>query len=219
MVAAGSMLTAGVFAADEQAKAADDAKALQMQLREAKATLSNYERGRWESPAVRAAKDALAKAQADEKAQAEADLKAKPESAEVLKKIADVETQRKDVDTKAREVLKSIEANAELVAMKKKVDEAQAAWKAKYEELVKASAALADINKVKESANTAIGEANAKLIQIRLAGNKEVEALKAKIAELEAKVALLAPPAKAHKKSETAPASEKKAVPAGPAAK
>ena len=76
-----------------------------------------------------------------------------------------------------------------------------------------------DINKVKESANTAIGEANAKLIQIRLAGNKEVETLKAKVAELEAKVAQLAPPAKAHRKSEPAPATEKKVEPAKPAAK
>jgi predicted nucleic acid-binding Zn-ribbon protein len=182
LVAAGGMVMTGALAAD-------DAKELQAQLREAKATLSNYERGRYESPAVRAAKDALAKAQADDKAQTEAALKAKPEAVEVQKKIAEVETQRKEVDGKIREAYKAIEANTELVALKKKVEEAQAAWKAKYEELVKANAAIADMNKARDAAGTAINEANAKLVQIRLADNKEVADLKAKVAALEAKIA------------------------------
>lgn len=217
MAAAGGMIVAGAFAADEPAKAGDDAKALQMQLREAKATLSNYERGRIESAAVRAAKEALAKAQAEDKAQVEADLKTKPQAAEVQKKVTEVETQRKELDAKAKEVIKSIEANAELAALKKKEEEAHAAWKAKYEELVKANAALADLNKAKEAANTAIGEANAKLIQVRLAGNKEVEALRAKVTELEAKLAQLAP--KKAEKAQEAPKAAAKKDEAKPAAK
>lgn len=201
MMAAGSMFAAGAFAADEPAKSGDDVKALQMQLREAKTALGAYQRGNIESPAVRAAKVALAKAQADDKAQVETDLKAKPEAAELLKKISDIETQRKETDTKSKEILKSIETNADLVALKKKVDEAQAAWKAKYDELVKANAALGDLNKAKETAGAALGEANAKLVQIRLAGNKEVDGLKAKVAELEAKIAQLAPVKKTEKKT------------------
>ena len=50
LVAVGGIVMTGALAAD-------DAKELQAQLREAKATLSNYERGRYESPAVRAAKE------------------------------------------------------------------------------------------------------------------------------------------------------------------
>jgi DNA repair exonuclease SbcCD ATPase subunit len=192
--------------------AADDAKELQAQLREAKAALSNYERGRYESPAVRAAKEALAKAQSDDKAQVEAALKAKPEAAEVQKKIADVETQRKEVEGKIKEAYKAIEANAELVALKKKAEEAQAAWKAKYEELVKANTAIADMNKARDTAGAAINEANAKLIQIRLADNKEVADLKAKVAALEAKIAEMKP-----KKEEKKP--EPKKEEAKPAAK
>lgn len=201
VVAAGGILATGAFAAEQPAKPADEAKALQTQLRDAKATLGNYERGRYESPAVRAAKEALAKAQAEEKEQLEADLKAKPEATEVQKKIADVTTARKDTETKIKELMKAIETNEELVALKKKTEEAQAAWKAKYEELVKANAALTELNKARDAANTAMGEANAKLIQIRMAGNKEVEALKAKVAELEAKIKEMAPK-KVEKKEE-----------------
>lgn len=211
VAAAGGIIVADSFAAD------DGIKALQAQLREAKATLSAYERGRVESPDIVAAKAALAKAQAEDKAKIEADIKAKPEAADVQKKITEVDAQRKDVDTKLREAYKAIEANADLVALKKKVEEAQAAWKAKYEELVKANAAIADMQKAKEAANAAINDANAKLILIRIADNKDVAALKTKIADLEARIAEMTPK-KTDKKPEAAKPAEKKEE-AKPAAK
>jgi seryl-tRNA synthetase len=92
-----------------------------------------------------------------------------------------------------RDLRKAIEGKAEVVALQKAAQDAAAAHKAKVEELIKADASLAELQKTVDAARAAEGDANAKLIQVRLAGNADVAAIKAKIAELEAAIAAAAP--------------------------
>jgi hypothetical protein len=102
-----------------------------------------------------------------------------------------MQTQQKESDAKAKAAREKLEADAELVALKKAVTDAQTAYKTKYDEKAKASADIAGAVKASDEVRAKMAEADKKIIEIRLADNPDVGKLKSRIRELEDKIAAM----------------------------
>lgn len=185
-IAGAAMLltTCVMLAQDEQVTV----KSLEQQLRETKRRLSEYERGRFESADVKAARLALADAQKAAKEKHAAKLATDPGTAELSSQLTALREKQKEADGKARAIRKTIEEDPQLVALKKAIADANDAYKAGLAEKIAANADLTALaTEAKELAEKA-GGVEKQMRSALLAGIPEVSELRAKMDALQADI-------------------------------
>jgi hypothetical protein len=188
-------MTAGAWAQDAKPKV--DARAMEKDLRDAKNALQAIERGQLpDSPAVVEAKAALAKAIDEQTKKRQADRAAKPGIADLDKKVEALKAQQKETDGKLAEARKKLDADAELTALKtaadtakKAADDAMAAYRAKAEEKAKADQAIAAAAAAAGQVKADMAKAQQDAVMLAVGDSAEYKALKAKVSELDAKIA------------------------------
>jgi chromosome segregation ATPase len=192
--------------AKAEPQAVNERAAAEQQVRDLRKQLSDWERGRYESAPIRAAKTSLADLQKNDR---EA-MEAKPGVADLRKQIEDLQKKQKEADAAVNEIRGKIEADAELAALKKAAAAAAAAHRAKQDEKFKASKDLETAAAASAKIRDEINKLNAKVIEAQLADNAELARCRKDIADLEAKIAALAQAEEARKAAQKKKPEEKK---------